>query len=84
MFTPLYEEKVWGSVLHLFASPHAAVSLLNVNAGTQCSRHKHKDRANQFAVQTGCLVIEEWPEGLEKSKALTILTPGNLLRREMF
>ena len=50
MFEPFNETKVWGSVFHLFASPHAAVSLLNVNAGTRCSRHKHQDRANQFAV----------------------------------
>lgn len=54
------EIKCWGSVIHVFASDHAAISCLWVEAGHQCSRHYHVDRANQFTVMSGCIEVEEW------------------------
>ncbi len=55
-----WEEKVWGSVCHIFQSGQAAVSYLKVNAGFQCSKHKHEQRANQFTVISGKIVVEIW------------------------
>ena len=75
-FMPRYERKCWGSALHIFASPHAAVSCLSVDVGWRCSRHWHRDRANLFAVLSGCMVVEEWPDGLEGRKAMAVLNPG--------
>ena len=57
-----YEPKCWGSVAHFFASDHAAVSHLRVKEGYQCSRHRHKDRANLFFVISGRIIIKEYTE----------------------
>lgn len=77
-FDPIYEKKVWGNVLHIFNSPTAAVSLLNVDAGFCCSIHKHDFRDNLFAVQTGCVVVQAWPGGLEGRSHFVELTPGSV------
>jgi mannose-6-phosphate isomerase-like protein (cupin superfamily) len=55
-----WEPKCWGEVWHLFASDHAAVSHLKLNAGFQCSRHYHEHRVNQFAVLSGKIAVDEW------------------------
>ena len=55
-----WEKKCWGKVLHVFKSSNAAVSHLKINRGFRCSKHKHKFRANLFAVVTGVVLIEEW------------------------
>jgi len=54
------EQKIWGTVRHLFAASNAAVSYLEVKAGFRCSRHKHMHRANLFAVVDGEIMVEEW------------------------
>ena len=59
-FQPHWEEKVWGRAMHLFCSPHAAVSYLDMKAGFRCNRHRHAERVNFFAVHEGAVVIEEW------------------------
>lgn len=76
MFLPQSEEKNWGRVTHVFALPHVAVSYLEVRAGQCCSRHVHEERANMFAMLDGCLVVEEWPEGIGRPSKLRALTPG--------
>lgn len=58
-----FEQKVWGEVAHVFVSDRAAVSYLRVTKGTRSSRHFHQDRANQFIVLSGRLVVEEWRPG---------------------
>lgn len=55
-----WEQKVWGQVWHLFASDQSAVSFLQLVRGTRCSRHKHDERANLFAVISGKIEVEEW------------------------
>lgn len=60
MIDPKWEEKVWGRVRHLFASDHAAVSILEVKAGFRCSRHMHDERANMFAVESGLVMVEKF------------------------
>jgi mannose-6-phosphate isomerase-like protein (cupin superfamily) len=59
-FKPFWEEKCWGKVYHIFSDPHAAVSVLEVKKGFQCSIHKHEERANQFTVQEGEILVEIW------------------------
>ncbi len=78
MFLPQSEEKNWGRVMHIFASPHAAVSVLKVKSGQRCSTHVHDERANMFVVLDGWLVVEEWPEGLRKASTLKVLESGDI------
>jgi len=54
------EEKCWGRVAHVFVSPRAAVSYLEVKEGFCCSKHRHQERANDFIVISGMLLIEEF------------------------
>ncbi len=70
----VWEKKVWGKVLHIFHSEHAAVSYLVVNKGFQCSRHYHNNRVNQFSVISGRIAIEQWHEG--RIVCESILEPG--------
>lgn len=55
-----WEDKVWGRVMHVFSSPHAAVSLLETNKGFRCSLHHHVHRINQFTVTEGIILVEEY------------------------
>jgi mannose-6-phosphate isomerase-like protein (cupin superfamily) len=64
------ENKIWGSVCHVFQSDHAAVSILNVVAGFRCSRHRHKERANMFAVISGCIEVDYWHSDLAFTEVL--------------
>lgn len=52
-----WERKVWGNVLHLMVADGVAVSVLRVNRGYRCSRHRHLERANQFTVISGCIRV---------------------------
>jgi mannose-6-phosphate isomerase-like protein (cupin superfamily) len=56
------ELKCWGDVAHIFVSDRAAVSHLRVDRGFRCSRHYHRERANQFAVISGRIIVEEWED----------------------
>ena len=69
-----WEEKVWGSVAHLFLNDRVAISHLRVNAGFRCSRHYHRQRANQFSVLSGRIAVDEFDcFGVDHS---TVLGPG--------
>jgi len=57
-FRPFTEEKVWGSVQHIFSNPYAAVSCLTVKKGYRCSIHYHEDRVNIFNVLEGKIIVE--------------------------
>jgi len=61
-FTPFWEEKVWGRVKHVFASPQASVSYLETKKNTRCSIHYHQERANQFIVIEGCIMVERFSD----------------------
>lgn len=65
-----YERKCWGWVKHVFHSHSAAISVLDVEAGTRCSRHYHRQRVNQFTVISGQIVVQEFnfddPDNLVK------------------
>ena len=73
-----WSSKCWGRVQHIFASPHAAVSCLEVTAGWRCSCHRHKHRANMFAVQEGRIVVEDWRDGFLGRKHVRLLGPGDV------
>lgn len=66
-----WEKKVWGEVTHLFASDRAAVSFLRLKRGYRCSRHYHSQRANQFVVLSGVVVVEEWSGEVREENTLT-------------
>ena len=51
------EEKIWGSVRHIFVDEVVAVSHLLITAHRFCSLHRHVDRVNQFTVIAGHLDI---------------------------
>ena len=68
-----WEKKVWGKVLHVFNSEHAAVSYLVVNEGFQCSRHYHRYRVNQFTVISGRIAVEKW---YDNKMTWVVLDPG--------
>ena len=74
VFSPYWERKVWGRVMHVFASPRAAVSYLAVEAGSWCSRHYHQDRTNVFVSITAILEIKEWGPWGERSR---LVKPGS-------
>lgn len=54
-----WEEKCWGRVQHLFASPYASVSYLETQPQTRCSWHFHNQRVNYFRVISGIIVVEQ-------------------------
>lgn len=46
--------------MHVFCSPHAAVSYLQVEKGSWCSKHEHAARANVFVCVTATISVTEW------------------------
>lgn len=72
------EKKVWGKVRHVFESPTAAVSVLDVEAGTFCSRHLHKQRVNRFIVQSGIIDIIEYTNDGESVVSRLRMHPGDV------
>jgi mannose-6-phosphate isomerase-like protein (cupin superfamily) len=77
MGEPVLVNKAWGSCIHLFNSPHAAVSYLKLKEGTRCSCHKHTQRVNQFYLLSGKVVIEQWIDGPESPRIPKTLFPGD-------
>lgn len=74
--------KVWGSTTCLFAHAGVEVHRVRIKAGYQCSRHWHKQRANQFYVISGQLVIHTHKDGLDDKTVLgpgqyTVINPGD-------
>jgi hypothetical protein len=63
-------DKPWGRVMHILD-----VSVLQTEAGYQCSRHYHEHKINLFGVVSGSVVITEWEEG-DRTRH-TILRPGD-------
>ena len=55
------EEKVWGCVRHVFSSDQCAVSILEVEKGSYCSKHYHRERVNRFIVQSGVIAVVWYP-----------------------
>ncbi len=85
VFTPYVEDKIWGSVQHIFGSPYAGVSCLTIKKGYRCSTHYHEYRGNLFNVLEGVLVVETFNEepcveGTSVSLATSkVLHPGDTL-----
>ena len=71
------EQKIWGVVQHIFASPHCAVSILETKKGAYCSRHKHLARVNRFVVCTGSIDVVEYAEDQSEAVRKT-LGPGEI------
>lgn len=79
MFDPVKEHKIWGHVIHLFQSPHASISNLSVRAAHRCSLHRHRYRANQFAVTTGCIIVELWGLEGKELESYNVMAPGEVM-----
>lgn len=75
---PVWEDKCWGRVRHIFTSSYAAVSELEINEGWMCSKHWHVHRINQFTVLAGAIAIEEWYLHSEEPK-LSVVRAGETL-----
>lgn len=54
-----WEKKVWGRTRCLIKRPHYQLHQLEVEAGF-CSVHYHKQRANRFIVESGCIVVRHY------------------------
>lgn len=73
------ENKIWGTVTHVFQKDNVSVSHLEVQAGTHCSIHKHTDRVNQFTVISGEIEVHHFGWGKEpaaRPRKIVALTPG--------
>ena len=68
------EEKVWGTVTHIFCSDDVALSHLETMAGYRCSAHRHEDRVNFFLCLTGKIVVKQWSEHSIEPKLSFALT----------
>ena len=67
--------KVWGHTELLFSNPIVEFHRIEVNAGFECSTHKHEHKWNGFYVEKGALEIHV----IKNSYALTdvtVLTAG--------
>lgn len=73
---PRYEDKCWGNVLHGFVNSNVAVSILNLNRDTWCSKHIHKERANVFWNLSALVEVQEWD--LDGNEVITLLEPGDV------
>lgn len=71
------EQKVWGSVKHLFDGP-VSVSVLRVGAGAYCSIHKHNRRWNHFLVVSGEIDVITYGVAGEYLKPITKCTLSHL------
>ena len=72
------EPKCWGTALHVFSTPNAAVSILETYKGYRCSRHFHAYRVNRFIVQYGSIdVVEYDPSGTQEISRIR-LNPGDV------
>lgn len=72
------ETKVWGTATHVFASPQAAVSILDTLKGGYCSRHFHSQRVNRFVVHTGVINVVEYDPGGTVEVSRTKLQSGDM------
>ena len=77
-FEPTTEQKVWGTVQHIFGNEHAGVSCLVVKLGYRCSIHYHEHRGNLFTVLEGRIVVELFDSGGMIVDS-AVLGPGNTL-----
>lgn len=73
-----WEAKIWGRVWHIFASSHASCSYLEVEHGSWCSRHIHRERVNVFVSVSALLKILEWADEKEQTPKTTMLRPGEV------
>lgn len=68
--------KPWGWTVDLMTEPTLQISMLDIEAGGECSRHFHRDKKNRFYVRSGVLLVRWWiREGLPAG--MVRLEPGN-------
>ena len=72
------EDKIWGKATHVFASPHAAVSILETVIGGYCSRHYHAQRINRFIVTSGIIEVVEYNQTGELEVNRTRMESGDV------
>lgn len=73
-----FEQKAWGKVLHAFASPECAVSVLFTDKGAWCSRHLHAERINRFIVVEGLIDVVRYTADGKTETGRKSLSPGDV------
>jgi mannose-6-phosphate isomerase-like protein (cupin superfamily) len=71
-------EKTWGQVEHIFSSPFAALSVLDVKAGGYSSRHYHQHRVNRFYVKSGAIDVVQYDKSGNREVVRRTLRAGDL------
>ena len=78
MYRVEQESKVWGTALHVFSDPHAAVSVLRTEKGAYCSKHFHSQRVNRFIAESGSIDVVEYDPGGQFEISRIRLNPGDV------
>ena len=68
--------KVWGETRALLQNPVVEFHRIEVNAGGECSTHKHAHKWNGFFVESGSLLIRVWQKEYELCDE-TVLKAGD-------
>lgn len=84
--TPAVHNKCWGTTSRIFDSTLVFADVLHVEAGWQCSRHTHEERANRFHVVSGEIIVRTWDDAgadtehrLREGDCLTV--PSGVMHR---
>ena len=70
--------KIWGKTRLIKANPAFESHHIHVNAGGQCSKHRHQHKVNGFYVLRGRLVIDVWKNDYDLVDE-TVLDPGDYM-----
>jgi len=68
--------KVWGTTWDIFARNGVRCMGLRIDPGAHCSRHRHRYKANHFAVLYGRLLVRVWQTDYPLCD-VTLLRPGD-------
>ena len=68
--------KVWGKTWCLHQNPVVEFHRIEVNAGGECSTHKHAHKWNGFFVESGEMIIRVWQNDYDLVDE-TVLKPGD-------
>jgi hypothetical protein len=72
------EQKVWGEVQHVFDSETLGVSILKVEEGTYCSRHRHHERINRFIGITAVIAVVHYEADGKTELSRASIGPGGI------
>jgi mannose-6-phosphate isomerase-like protein (cupin superfamily) len=75
--------KVWGNTQCIFNTNNVSIHRINIQKGSQCSKHYHLHKFNTFFVESGKLKILVWQkdydlidETILSASQSTVVKPG--------